>query len=183
MRFVIWLLVILLGAALALVIVARWRSPAEPVLDAIYRLIAVIRIWGAWISTPIRRESRRRGDRLCAACIAAPSRPDVDLPTPDMQIIDAIARAEMALRQSGEEVVLVEEKPLPDGVTRRYIVRTPRMRFPDTVTIRLQQAGAITVPFNHSISQLGRYDWGANKARVERIAAALAAKGPGEAQP
>jgi Protein of unknown function (DUF1499) len=173
MRFVIWFVVILLGALLALVMTARWRSPDEPTQDALYRLIAGNPDLGGITFEGYVKKNPSNEALACPAAACGGLTADVDMPTPKMQLIDVLSRIEASLRAGGEEVQLVDESILPDGMMRRYVVRTPRLRFPDTVTVKLRQSGDFAIPFLHSASQIGRYDWGANAARLKRIAAAL----------
>ncbi len=56
---------------------------------------------------------------------------------------------------------------------RRYVVRSRWMRFPDTLTVQV-----ITRPDGNSIalysrSQIGSYDWGMNRKRIEAILESL----------
>jgi len=61
----------------------------------------------------------------------------------------------------------------------RYIQRSARLDFPDTIVVRYLErpSGRSTVAF-HSRSQIGRSDLGANKARIERWLARLEAAVP-----
>ncbi|NPD20831.1 DUF1499 domain-containing protein [Alterinioella nitratireducens] len=59
-----------------------------------------------------------------------------------------------------------------------YVARTPLMRFPDAVSIKLTPAGSGTRVAIFSRSRFGQSDFGANRARVARIVAALEAEGP-----
>jgi hypothetical protein len=53
-------------------------------------------------------------------------------------------------------------------VQDRYLARTPRMRFPDTINVRFISLpdGRSTLAL-HSRSQIGRSDFGVNRARLE----------------
>ena len=69
---------------------------------------------------------------------------------------------------------------------RRYVARTPLMRFPDTIDVEAEEAdGSVeaTVLRMYSRSLLGESDLGANKARLTAWAARLrtAAQAPGTA--
>ena len=59
-----------------------------------------------------------------------------------------------------------------------YVARTPLMRFPDAVSIKLTPAGSGTRVAIFSRSRFGQSDFGTNRARVARIIAALEAEGP-----
>jgi uncharacterized protein (DUF1499 family) len=56
----------------------------------------------------------------------------------------------------------------PDGLDERYVARTALMRFPDTINVRYIDLGngRSTIAL-HSRSQIGRKDFGVNKARLE----------------
>jgi hypothetical protein len=57
-----------------------------------------------------------------------------------------------------------------DGLEQRFVVRTPVMRWPDTVAIRLvalPEGGSTLYVFSRS--KLGRSDFGVNLARLERV--------------
>jgi Protein of unknown function (DUF1499) len=61
----------------------------------------------------------------------------------------------------------------------RYLQRTPLLGFPDTIVVRFMSAGEgrSTVAL-YSRSQVGRRDFGANRARLERWLARLATEVP-----
>lgn len=58
-----------------------------------------------------------------------------------------------------------------------YVARTALMRFPDAVSIKLTPLASGTRIAIFSRSRFGHSDLGANRARVERIIAALQAEG------
>lgn len=100
----------------------------------------------------------------------------IDLPAPvfampahDLrQKIRALALAEPGAVQVAEAA---------SGRGDRYVVRTPLMRYPDTVDALVlpQPEGRSTVAL-YSRSQIGRSDFGANLARLKRWLAALEAR-------
>lgn len=59
---------------------------------------------------------------------------------------------------------------------RRYVARTPIMRFPDTVDALAGPAGKGAGLVLYSRSLFGRGDWGANRERLEGWAKALGAR-------
>jgi uncharacterized protein (DUF1499 family) len=65
---------------------------------------------------------------------------------------------------------------LEQGRQARYLVRSPILRFPDTVNVEVVDLGAgrATVAL-YSRSQIGRGDLGANRRRLERWLARIAA--------
>lgn len=88
------------------------------------------------------------------------------------------------LREELEKIALADgevEKVFtsPHDGTERYVARSRLMRFPDTVSVLAidlaPQRSSIAL---YSRSQLGRSDFGANKARLERWLAALRQKLP-----
>ncbi len=78
--------------------------------------------------------------------------------------LDAIARAEGALRIAGD---------LGDGFAT-YVQRTRLMGYPDAISIRLSAEGDGTRIDIFSRSRFGHSDWGVNRARVARWIAAVA---------
>ena len=53
--------------------------------------------------------------------------------------------------------------------TDRYVQRSEKMRFPDTIAVRyLERPGGHSSIAIYSRSQLGRGDMGVNRARIER---------------
>lgn len=67
----------------------------------------------------------------------------------------------------------------PDGVDERYVARTALMRFPDTINVRYIDLGnGRSTLALHSRSQIGRKDFGVNKARLESWIRLLSEKLP-----
>ncbi|MDP4823997.1 MAG: DUF1499 domain-containing protein [Aestuariivirgaceae bacterium] len=61
-----------------------------------------------------------------------------------------------------------------EGFAFRYVTRTPLMRFPDTVSIRILELGETQATLGiYSRSLIGHSDLGANRARVETLIARL----------
>jgi uncharacterized protein (DUF1499 family) len=67
----------------------------------------------------------------------------------------------------------------PQVLEARYVQRTPLMRYPDTIIIKVYDidAGRSTLAL-YSRSQIGHSDLGANRARLERWLKALANAAP-----
>jgi uncharacterized protein (DUF1499 family) len=65
------------------------------------------------------------------------------------------------------------------ALTDRYIQRSERLGFPDTIVVRFidRPEGQSTLAI-YSRSQFGESDFGVNKARIERWLAKLAAQVP-----
>jgi uncharacterized protein (DUF1499 family) len=84
---------------------------------------------------------------------------------------------ETAVRSNGESIERRAMTMNGDGIFIDFLVRTPVLRFPDTLNIALltkkdEPAASIALL---SRSRIGRSDRGVNRARLERIAAALQA--------
>ncbi|WP_293858852.1 DUF1499 domain-containing protein [uncultured Alsobacter sp.] len=105
---------------------------------------------------------------LCGGARSDLPSPVFALSAPDLrEKIRAVALAEPGAVQVAEAV---------SGRGDRYVVRTPLMRYPDTVDVLVlpQPEGKSTVAL-YSRSQIGRSDLGANLARLKRWLAALGA--------
>ncbi len=98
---------------------------------------------------------------LCAAAV-----PDIVSPVWDVPYHELRERLRTAvLATKGEAVQVAEAIP---GRGDRFVVRTPLMRFPDTVDVMVLPAegGKSTVAI-YSRSLIGRSDLGANLARIK----------------
>lgn len=81
------------------------------------------------------------------------------IPLPRSEVaaqIAALARNEGAVRLAGDEHLTT------------WIARTPLMRYPDYVTIRLDETEQGTALTALSRSRFGQGDWGVNAARLQR---------------
>lgn len=78
-----------------------------------------------------------------------------------------------------EEPLAVKVADHAEAFEARWVVRTPLMRYPDTVSVRFLDAGSgrSTLAL-YSRSQIGRSDFGANRARIDRWLARLSADLP-----
>ena len=78
------------------------------------------------------------------------------------------------LRQAFAEVIGSERNIRPVGsdetaLTQRYVQTSALLGFPDTIVVRfIQMPGSRSSVAIYSRSQLGRSDFGVNKARIER---------------
>jgi hypothetical protein len=176
------LAVVLIGIA-GLLAYAQWRSPDDPLPDAVYRLA-----FGEPYLGPVDFASyaRRASPNEALACSEGACAQTVDVAAPRIFInatnFSAGAALEEALRAAitaGGETF--ERQGLAwegariglDGV-----IRTRTMRFPDTLNLEIV-AEAAAGPVRPAVvrmlsrSQIGYSDQGANKARLERLAAAL----------
>ena len=98
--------------------------------------------------------------QLCAAAadIEAPVIPLT--PAELFPIVSDAVSAESRLEQVAAD---------PDQGTLRFVQRSPLMRFPDTIDVKLVPlAEGGTVVLLYSRSQLGREDMGVNRERIER---------------
>lgn len=67
----------------------------------------------------------------------------------------------------------------PEALEERYVARSAAMRFPDTIrVVYLPRGPAASTLALYSSSQLGRSDFGVNRARLEHWLARLAATTP-----
>jgi Protein of unknown function (DUF1499) len=173
MRFVLWALVLVFAGLGAAMLYAKWRSPADPFLDAFYKLIA-----GPPDRGYVDLKSFSRGSTNNTA-LAAPAnfwtggKPDIETNPVALLEAEILSRLEATISRDGSSFSMVEERREPDGLMRRYVVRTPLMRFPDTLTIRLVAGANGTGIALYTASQLGSRDQGTNRKRIEAILAAL----------
>jgi uncharacterized protein (DUF1499 family) len=88
---------------------------------------------------------------------------------------DALKAVMARVVASEPDVTAVDSTPLGD----RYIQRTRWMRFPDTIVVRyIPRADEQSTVAIYSRSQLGKGDFGVNKARVARWLGKLSAEAP-----
>ena len=77
--------------------------------------------------------------------------------------------------QPGTEIVADD----PEAMTLRAVVRTPLLRFPDTVSIRVRRSpDGVSGLWLYSRSRIGYSDLGTNAARLEALIAALTERLP-----
>lgn len=110
---------------------------------------------------------------VCPPGFCGGSRVDVAAPVFAMSAHDLRDKIRsLALAEPGA----VQVAEAASGKGDRYVVRTPLMRYPDTVDVLVlpQPEGKATVAL-YSRSQIGRSDLGANLARLKRWLAALGA--------
>lgn len=138
-----------------------------------FLLLGPERIWSLFGPTdlgPVMFESLRRRDTPNDA-LACP--PDlcpamIDILPPEFAV------APSALREAFSRAILPERRltlvDIDDRMsTERYVQRSEKMRFPDTIVVRfLERPGGRSTIAIYSRSQLGYSDLGANRARIER---------------
>jgi uncharacterized protein (DUF1499 family) len=173
MRFVLSVLIAAVIGLCVLAIYAMIRSPGEPVHDALYKLVFGTPDLGRVELRALKRSGSRNDAFAAPPGYSRDTPPDLETApvsgTPD----DIFARVEDALRILGGSAALAESAVTPDGPMRRYVVRTRWLRFPDTLTVQLIKSAEGTGIALYSRSQIGSYDWGVNRKRINSIVAAL----------
>lgn len=103
---------------------------------------------------------------FCPNAVADAAPPVFDLP---------VAELRRRLRERlASEPLLVRSADYPDAFEERYVARTRILRFPDTVDVRyIELTRTQSTLALYSRSQIGRYDWGVNRARLDRWIALL----------
>lgn len=137
------------------------------------------RVWTSFVGpgdqgpVDIRTLSRRTAPNDALACTPGlcAARADIALP--------ADARAPVELLDTLDAIVLADRTHLTrvdDGTRadyRRYVARTPIMRYPDTIDALVSASPDGTRLALYSRSQIGSDDWGVNRRRLEGWIAAL----------
>jgi Protein of unknown function (DUF1499) len=164
---------------LVLAAAVKWRYPAEPLRDGFYMLAAGDPFLGKADFNTYAHVQTRNEAMLCSsgACLE----PDQLLdPVPVQGAIMDIARSLQqlvvdAVTANGETIEPRSSAATSSGASMDFIVRTPVMRFPDTlnVALNMEEGSSSAGIAMLSRSQLGKGDGGANRARLERIATAL----------
>lgn len=103
---------------------------------------------------------------FCPKAVADAAPPVFDMP------VDELRRR---LRERlVSEPLLVRTADYPDAYEERYVARTRLLRFPDTVDVRyIEVTRTQSTLALYSRSQIGRHDWGVNRARLDRWIALL----------
>jgi hypothetical protein len=110
---------------------------------------------------------------LCTPGLCGSAEVDATLPEYDATPAELIARIDDAMRKSGAIYRRVDDGS--DPAKARYVTRTPLMRFPDTNSFEaVPLPGGRTGLVAYARAQIGRGDMGVNRARLEKITAALA---------
>jgi uncharacterized protein (DUF1499 family) len=169
MRFVLWILILAVLALVAAGLFAKWRFPDDPINDAFFRLV-----FGPPDQGPFDMANPKRTGASNDA-LAAPRgylkeiAPDIETNPVHGTPEDVFKRIETLLTVQGWHIAMVQEAAEPDGAMRRYVVRTKWLRFPDTLTVQLVKGPDSMGIAMYSRSQIGNYDWGVNRARIEMI--------------
>lgn len=138
-----------------------------------FQLFGPERIWSLFGPAdlgPVMFESLRRSatpsDALACPPDLCPAK--IDIVPPDFAVAPSI------LREAFSRAILPERRltlvAIDDSMsTDRYVQRSEKMRFPDTIVVRfLERPGGHSTIAIYSRSQLGRGDMGVNRARIER---------------
>lgn len=155
-----------------------WRADEPGGIDDVYAAT-----FGPPDLGPVDFEAiaRRASPNDALACPDGVCPAEVDFVTPTYPVPGARLReivAQVAAETPHAELVYSGSWEETD----RYVVRTPLMRFPDTVTIRIFGAGPGRSQLAiYSRSQVGYSDMGANRARLERWLSEIARRAAAEA--
>ncbi|MGE0724798.1 MAG: DUF1499 domain-containing protein [Alphaproteobacteria bacterium] len=147
------------------------------------RLIGPERVWRLWgppdlgpvaFETLVRRKNPN--DALAAPTGFSPARVDIlptDFPVPPRALAAAFTRAladEPRLEKVAEDA---------DGLSQRWVQRSALLRYPDTIAVRfLDRPGGHSTIALYGRSQIGRSDFGVNRARIVRWLDKLAREVP-----
>lgn len=151
------LLVIVVAVPVALALIGRERA---------WSLIAGSADLGRYDFAAGRRRDTPNDALACTqgACAS----PDVVIPATTLSPAAAIEAAESRLRGIERFTERVDDRSDPDYA--RFVVRTPLMRFPDTIDVLADASAAGETWIKaYSRSQLGRSDLGANRNRLQRL--------------
>ena len=166
------------GARMRGLLAAAASSGIARLIERAFRLIPLDKVWARIFGPPdlgpvdfaaLRLRSTPNDALACPEGFCPHARPDI-VP-PEFGVPAERLRAilvEVALSEPGTE-------RLPsDGVGERFLVRTRFYRFPDTVDAQVVPAGeGRSTLALYSRSQVGRYDFDVNRARLSRWLAAI----------
>jgi hypothetical protein len=172
MRFVLWVLIVIIAAIGVAGVVAILRWPNEQPNDAFFRLL-----FGDPDLGRVDIQSMQRPKSSNNALAAPPGfwengTPDIETKPLTIPAAAAFERIEQTFRVLGQDIKQVEAATSPQGEMRRYVVRTRWIRFPDTLTVLIINGDPAGIAL-YSQTQIGRYDWGVNRKRIEHILEAL----------
>jgi uncharacterized protein (DUF1499 family) len=167
MTFWYWPLAGLIGLVAAVALSFWFAGP-----ERIWELFGPADLGDVEFETLRRRSSSN--DALICPSDLCPA--DSDLLPPILNVDAANLRKAMRKALMGERrLTLVDVKD--DPPTDRYVQRSERLHFPDTIVIRYLELGPSRSTLAiYSRSQLGRKDFGVNLARIERWVGKLAAE-------
>jgi uncharacterized protein (DUF1499 family) len=139
----------------------------------VFFLLGPERIWALFGPAdlgPVQFESLRRSGKPKDA-LAGP----LDLTTAEIDLVPPVYPIDAsALRRAFVQAISTERRltlvDIDDArATQRFVQRTEKMRFPDTIVVRFLELpeGRSTIAM-YSRSQIGANDLGVNRARLER---------------
>ncbi len=171
MRMIIWAFGLVCFLALSLLAVAVWRGDRSFGASDLWEKLAGPADLGP-VDFPVISRSATGNDALfCPAGLCGTARVDGAAPVfavPAPALLQAV-RAFLAT-QTDLVRVASDDATMQD----RYVARTARMRFPDTITVKVMPAGeGRSTLALYSRSQIGRKDFGVNKARLDGWLASL----------
>jgi hypothetical protein len=142
------------------------------------------RVWGVFGPADLgpidftRLERRPSPNDALALPVGFPGASRADLVSPIFALDAPTLRAALA-RALAEERDLTRVAADAEASTERYVQRTPRLGFPDTIDVLVVGLpdGRASLAL-YSRSKLGQRDLGANRARLERWLARLTAVAP-----
>jgi hypothetical protein len=171
MRTIIWAFGLVCLLALSLLAVAVWRGDRSFGASDLWEKLAGPADLGPVDFPAISRSATGNDALFCPTGLCGAARVDGAAPVfsvPAPALLQAV-RAFLAA-QSDLVRVASDEAAMQD----RYVARTARMRFPDTITVRIVPAGeGRSTLALYSRSQIGRKDFGVNKARLDGWLAGL----------
>lgn len=140
--------------------------------DGTWRMIGGPADLGAIEFETLSRSTRPNSFLLCPPDFCKSSRPDQISPVfsvPADRLLELFRQIAMA----DDNVVRYDHTPDQD----RFVQRSPRLHFPDTISARFIAVDEITSTLAvYSRSQIGYSDWGVNEKRVYRWLEALTAR-------
>ena len=116
---------------------------------------------------------RRRQPTDSLACSPELCSAASDITLPDYRVppADLMQRLDRIVLADRRHLVRVDDRTRPDY--RRYVARTPVLRFPDTIEAFAQPRAEGSSLLIYGRSLLGESDWGVNHARIALWAAEL----------
>ncbi|BDA85782.1 hypothetical protein Sa4125_33240 [Aureimonas sp. SA4125] len=126
---------------------------------------------------------RRRTPTDSLACSPATCSARVDIALPDYREPPAVLmqRLDRIVLADRRNLLRVDDRSRPDY--RRYVARTPVLRFPDTIESLAAPRGSGSALVIYGRSLVGENDWGVNHARLALWAAELEDAKVGETAP
>ena len=171
MRMTIWAFGLVCLVALSLLAVATWRGDRSFGVSQLWEKLAGPADLGPVDFSAINRSVTGNDALFCPAGLCGAVRIDGAAPVftvPAPALLQAVR--EFLAAQPDLVRVASDDVAMQD----RYVARTARLRFPDTINVRIVPAGeGRSTLALYSRSQIGRRDFGVNRARLEGWLAAL----------